>query len=636
MSSPLWQDTKEQIRQSIDIVDLVGRYIPLRRQGRLYVGLCPWHDDRRPSLQVNPERQSFRCWVCDIGGDVFSFVMKIEGVDFREALEMLAEQAGVALPTAGGRNVPSGQWESSATVAGAGGAARLAGTREGKRQLYRAVAWVESQYHEFLLDAPEAEPARGYLTARGIGRESIETFHLGFAPLEAGWILRRARQCNMQAELLEAVGVLARSTSGGDLYDRFRGRVVFPIRDPQDRPVGFGGRVLPQAASTTRAKYINSPETPLFSKSRLLYGLDVARHTMRKTGTALVMEGYTDCVLAHQFGFRDAVAVLGTALGPEHVRLLKRFANRIVLILDGDQAGQRRAIEVLELFVAESVDLHVVTLPEGTDPADFLAEHGAEAFAELIADRGVDALEHARRAFTSHVDVRRDIQAATEALERILGIIAQSPLTKADSQRIRQERMLQRLSMDFRVPESTLRERVRQLRKRSGRHAAPSAPVAVSQGSGPQRSKDPAPWQRELLEIILQQPELMDRVREEISPEQLAFAPVQHLYRLCCRLWDGGEPPTFQRLMLEIEDPAQKSFLVALDETARAKRVADPAAAMEEFLHTYRVRRAGMVDPAEVGALREGRLPEEEELEILQRIAQERRMLHGGTEPTDG
>lgn len=632
MSSPLWQDTKERIRQSIDIVDLVGRYIPLRRQGRGYVGLCPWHDDRRPSLQVNPERQLFRCWVCNIGGDIFSFLMRIEGIEFGEALEMLAEQAGIALPSTR-RSGPPQSPVPGHEAADVGG---LAQTREGKRRLYSAVAWAEAQYHQFLLSAHEAEAARNYLAERKINRESIEKFRLGFSPLQPGWILSRARQCGVGPELLQMVGILTRSDSTQELYDRFRGRVLFPIHDPQDRAVGFGGRVLPQAAGTTRAKYINSPESPLFSKGRLLYGLDVARHAMRKTGTALVMEGYTDCVLAHQFGFGDAVAVLGTALGREHVRLLKRFADRIVLLLDGDQAGQRRAIEVLELFVAESVDLLVVTLPEGADPADFLVEHGSEALAELIADRGVDALEHARRAFTSGIDLRRDIQSATQALERILGIIAHSPRSKDDSQRIREERMLQRLSMEFRLPESTLRERMRQLRNRSSGPAALAEDMAASDAAAEQSGKDPAPWQRELLEIVLQQPELMARVRDEVAPEDLAYGPVRQLYRLCCRLWDGGRAPTFDRLMLEIEDLAQKSFLVLLDDTARAKRTAAPAEAVEEFLRTYRLRRAWLADPAETGALRRGELREEEELEILERIAQERRMLHGGTEPTEG
>ena len=180
--------------------------------------------------------------------------------------------------------------------------------------------------------------------------------------------------------------MLARPAGGGGLYDRFKGRVLFSIRDVQCRPVGLGGRVLP-GLSDSPAKYVNSPETPLFAKSHLLYGLDVAREAIRKSRTALVMEGYTDCIVAHQYGFTDAVAVLGTALGEAHVRILKRFADRIVLVLDGDEAGQRRANEVLELFVAQQVDLRILTLPDELDPCEFLQERGADAFRRLAGDR---------------------------------------------------------------------------------------------------------------------------------------------------------------------------------------------------------------------------------------------------------
>ncbi|MBN2294451.1 MAG: DNA primase, partial [Pirellulales bacterium] len=296
-------DVKEQVRQAVDIVDLVGHYIQLRRQGRGYVGLCPWHDDSRPSLQVNPERQSFKCWVCDIGGDVFSFIMQMEGVSFREALEILAERAGIELQA---RQAPRP------------GTPEAAGD---KQTLYKAMAWAESLYHKYLLESPDAEAARRYLAERCITDESIEKFHIGFAPDRWEWILSQAEPGQTdpnspRAKVLEAVGLLGRREGGGT-YDRFRGRVLFSIRDTQNRPVGLGGRVLPEFADEKSAKYYNSTDTPLFSKSNLLYGLDIARQYIHKKfdDTALVMEGYTDVIMAHQYGFENAVAVLGTALG---------------------------------------------------------------------------------------------------------------------------------------------------------------------------------------------------------------------------------------------------------------------------------------------------------------------------------
>jgi len=488
-------DAKERVREAIDIVELVGSYVQLRRQGRNYVGLCPWHDDTRPSLQVNPQRQSFKCWVCDIGGDIFSFMMKMQGVSFPEALAMLADRAGIAL---GPTRVPQ--------HGGASG-------KGDKRTLYRAMAWAETQYHQCLLNSPEALPARQYLDERAITPETIRRFHLGFSPNRRDWILHQAKGSGFDAAVLEKIGLLARPAAGGSPYDRFRGRVLFPIRDPQGQPRGLGGRVLPELASTTPAKYVNSPETPLFVKSKLLYGLDVAQASMRKSRTAVVMEGYTDCIVAHQHGFTDVVAVLGTALGESHIRTLRPFADRIVLVLDGDEAGRRRANEVLELFVAQQVDLQIVTLPEGVDPCDFLEQHGADAFGRLLADEAVDALEHAFRVETAGLDLEHDVHGASQSLERLVSIVAMAPRLRGDTtsrDRFREEKILQRLASSFRVGEVDVRRRLTALRRgrqRRGAHARPQEPSAPQ--SGYRVAADQVdPWQRELLEILIQHPEL--------------------------------------------------------------------------------------------------------------------------------
>ena len=363
--SPLDQDVREQIRQSTDIVELIGSYLQLRRQGRGFVALCPWHNDKRPSLQVNPQRQSWKCWVCDVGGDAFSFVMQREGVDFREALQILADRAGIELTRNRQPKAPPG-------------------SPQDKRTLYRAMQWAEEQFHSCLLHAGEAGPARDYLQKRSISAESMERFRLGFSPPGWSWLLDRARATEFSAQVLEAVGLCARSEKTGGYYDRFRDRVLFPIRDLQSRPIAFGGRILPGEGEGKAAKYINSPETRLFSKSDNLYGLDVARDIVAKQREVVVVEGYTDTVIAHQFGVTNAVAVLGTALGPRHIQILRRFADRIVLVLDGDEAGRRRTNEILELFLAAQVDVRILTLPQGLDPADFLLESGAEAFQELL------------------------------------------------------------------------------------------------------------------------------------------------------------------------------------------------------------------------------------------------------------
>ncbi|HEX4148033.1 MAG TPA: DNA primase, partial [Pirellulales bacterium] len=486
-------DAKEQVRQATDIVDLIGSYLQLRREGRGYKALCPWHSDTRPSLQVNPERQSFRCWVCDIGGDAFSFVMRHDGLTFPEALALLAERAGITLETAGGP--PGGADE--------------------KRLLYQAMAWVEQLYHQHLLKSPEAEPARKYLADRGITGESVTRYHLGYAPDRWEWLLEQARDTRFTPKVLEKVGVVGARTSGAGYYDRFKGRVLFSIRDMQGRPVGMGGRVLPGSDDKT-AKYINSPETPLFAKSSLLYALDHAKDALAKTRTVLIMEGYTDCVIAQQAGFSNAVAVLGTALGERHLSLLRRFVDRIVLVLDGDEAGRRRTDQILELFVAEQMDLRILTLPDELDPCDFLLERGPAAFSQLL-EGAVDALEHKFVTALGEAESSGGTHAANRAVEDVLGTLAKAPRLQASTStaiKLREDQILHRLAERFGAPESRLRERLKELRRPRGKAAreVPAAPPAEEVGKLVLAEQ----W---LLQILLQSPERLEEVRREISPQ---------------------------------------------------------------------------------------------------------------------
>ncbi|MGA2059731.1 MAG: DNA primase [Thermoguttaceae bacterium] len=631
VSGGLSFDTKERVKQAIDIVELVGAHIQLRRQGRNYVGLCPWHDDTRPSLQINPERQSFKCWVCDIGGDVFTWIMKTEGVEFREALEMLADRAGITLEK------PKTRQE-----------AQPGGTFD-KRALYRAMVWAEKQYHHCLIDTPDAEPARRYLQERSITPESIEKFHLGFSPVDRDWILHQASKNENiskiagRAKILEAVGILAKPSEGGTYYDRFKGRLLFSIRDAQARPVGFGGRVLPDVATITPAKYVNSPETPLFTKSKLLYGLDLARQSIRKNAAALVMEGYTDVIVAHQYGFDNAVAVLGTALGADHIKILKHYTDRIILVLDGDEAGQRRTNEVLELFVAEQVDLRILTLPEGLDPCDYLHQKGVAAFAELLANSAVDALEHAFTSVTRGVDVDRDVHGASRALERLISIVAKAPRLRADTtgeDRFREEKILQRLAAWFRVDEKEVRRRLTALRRRSqGRPTNLPTPTETDSDTQPGELPETIdPTQREFLELLLIHPECLPSVREQISLDYLGAGICGIIYDTCCRLADADIEPSFDRLMLEFDEPAVKNLLVDLDETSHSKgrRASDPQELLRELINTFKRKESERQRPRQITALREGGLDENRQIDMLEEILRQERDRQGITKPTDG
>ncbi len=609
-------ETKDQVRAATDIVDLIGTYLPLRREGRAYKALCPWHDDSRPSLQVNPERQSFRCWVCDIGGDVFTFMMKHENVTFPEALEMLADRAGIQLtaPTGGGTD------------------------GDAKRLLYQAAAWAEERYHEYLLKAPEAEKARAYLRDRGLSREIIAKFHVGYAPEAWSWLGEQARGTRFTPRIFESLGLFVAKDHGKGHYDRFRGRVLFSIRDPQGRPVALGGRVLPGTPDAEKtAKYVNSPETPLFSKSSLLYGLDEAKDAIVKSRTAVVMEGYTDCLIAQQSGFHNTLAVLGTALGERHIRLLRRFADTIVLVLDGDEAGRRRTDQILELFVAEQVDLRIVTPPDGLDPADFILERGADAFKALL-DTGVDALEHKLHIASAGLSAESGMHAMMQTVESVMGTIARAPRLQSGStsaMRLREDQILHRLAQRSGLREERLRERLTELRR-----GAKARPVPANQAAKPVApmvvvSPRQRIAERSLLEILMEHPGHLPDVRKVVKETHFGCPQRRAIFAAACRLADAGISPTFERLMLEFDEPEQKSVLVELDEERQAmnrsnidKELRDLLTVFAESLSGPTAQDAERPTPPAPSSDDEGR--------VLSELVNRIRGRQGISVPTDG
>ena len=618
MSTGPSYDTKEQVKRAIDIVDLVGSYLQLRREGRAYKALCPWHHDTRPSLQVNPERQSFKCWVCDVGGDVFSFVMKMEGIAFPEALAMLAEKAGVKIAN------PSG---------GASGGAAA----DEKRLLYDAMKWAEEQFHRCLTTSPAAEPARRYLLKRGITLDTVQRYKLGYSPDDWGWVLTQAQGTRFTPKVLEKVGLVAPRPNGPGHYDRFKGRVLFSIRDAQSRPVALGGRVLPGAGGENTAKYINSPETPLFSKSSLLYGLDAAKDAITKDRTALVMEGYTDCLIAQQCGFAQAVAVLGTALGERHLQLLRRYADRIVLVLDGDEAGRRRTDQLLELFIAEQVDLRILTLPDELDPCDFLQTRGAAAFQALL-DQAVDALEHKFRVATAGLTASSDTHATNRALEDVLATLAKAPRLRdgtSSAVRLKEDQVLQRLAARFAVAEERLRSRLTALRRPS--RTSPSGLLASRSDAQPPQAERPQldAWERELLEIVMQIPGVVTRVRQEISPREAVSPACQRILATCYSLSEAGIDPGFDRLLLEFDEPEWKNLLVDLDDKGRAKGSGETAR-LDAVLNEFRWRREDLELRHLRTAVVQGQMDEQQGLEALQQSIQSVRSRQGISGSTDG
>ena len=378
----------------------------------------------------------------------------------------------------------------------------------------------------------------------------------------------------------------------------------------------------------------------------MLYGLDLARESLRKNRTALVMEGYTDVIVAHQYGFQNAVAVLGTALGAKHVEILKRHVDRIVLVLDGDEAGTKRANEVLELFVAQEADLKVLTLPEDLDPCDYLHKYGAEAFAKLLATKAVDALDHAYETITRGIDVERDIHGVSQAIERLLSIVAKAPRLSGETRgdaRIQEQKIVQRLAGKFRVDEQELRRRLTALRRRAAARPSVSRPASGLADEPAAKPTEPIdPWQQAVLELMISHPESLSAIRSRIGLECLTAAPCRLIYETCCRLADEEISPTFDRLMLEFDEPALKSLLVGIDERAQAtgQHSADAEALLNGLVLTMKRKEAERQRPAEIATLREGGLDfdaqKEAFLAIIERGREIQRDRQGISEPTDG
>jgi DNA primase len=349
---------KDEIRQRIDVVDLVSEHVALKRAGRDFVGLCPFHHEKTPSFSVSPAKQIFKCFGCGAGGDVFSFIQLRESVTFIEAMRILADRAGIDFDQRIGRAPSDGL---------------------GRADLARVNAWAQETFCRAFADEQLGCVARAYVSKRKITTDMVAAFAIGWAPEDGGWLLAKARAAKLRMELLQAAGLAARGSYGED-YGVFRGRLMFPIRDTMNRVIGFGGRTL----IDDRAKYLNSTQTPLFDKGRNLFGIDRAREAMSAERRAVVVEGYTDCIACHQHGIANVVATLGTALTDDQVNLLRRWCDEVILVFDADTAGQNAADRALGVALRHGLTVRIAQVTSGKDPAEFLETGGAEDFRRLL------------------------------------------------------------------------------------------------------------------------------------------------------------------------------------------------------------------------------------------------------------
>jgi len=359
------KETIEEIRSRCNVVEVVGSYLPqLKRRGSTFKCNCPFHQEKTPSFTVNEARQIFHCFGCGAGGDVFRFVMDYEKIDFVTAVKILAERAGVEIVYEGGQPEKSGD----------------------KDALYKIHREAAAFYHRLLVEGTEGAEARRYLEERDLPADLLKEFQVGFAPNEWDGLMKRALKKGYTAEQLEAAGLVVPSERNGKTshYDRFRNRVMFPICDPMGRVIGFSGRIMNKAEKG--AKYVNSPETLLFRKNQVLFAFDKARKPIVEARQAIVVEGQIDAMRCHQAGLTNVIASQGTALTENHARLIKRYADEVVLVLDADAAGVKAALASSEIFIATELSVRVVTLPEKEDPDSLIRKNGAEALTTLVKE----------------------------------------------------------------------------------------------------------------------------------------------------------------------------------------------------------------------------------------------------------
>jgi DNA primase len=409
-------DKVQEVRDRADIVDLVGRYVDLRRSGRNYTGLCPFHQERTPSFNVNPERKGYKCFGCGAGGDALRFVMEIEGHSFPEAVRKLAELYGVHLGDA---------------HAAVGKDRR----RENEKDEAYALMSLATELYETVITGPEGAAGRAYLEHRAIAPEVARTFRLGYAPApaEAGWdrLAREIEARGRSTELAERLGLIGRSSRTGSAYDRFRGRLMFPVVAPGGEVIAFSGRIVPPHDADEHdgrppPKYVNSSESLLFSKSKSLYALALARPAFRESRRAILVEGNIDVVRLHQWGHTETVAPLGTALTPEQARLLARFCDQVIMCFDGDKAGKKAAWAALPHLLEADLDVRMVLLDDGEDPDSV----GPDRFAALLARPKPALVQMMERIANRAQDA---VDARARGLDRVVPLIAKVPRESARS-----------------------------------------------------------------------------------------------------------------------------------------------------------------------------------------------------------
>ncbi|HEY0101294.1 MAG TPA: DNA primase [Pyrinomonadaceae bacterium] len=557
----------DDLRRQADIVRVVQDYVSLKKKGANWMACCPFHQEKTPSFSVNPSKEIFYCFGCQKGGSVFNFVMEIERVSFPEAIKIVAEKVNMPLPV---------MQENE----------RFESRRKEADEVVELNSWALEWWEGQLAEGnAEAKTAREYIEGRGITDETRKTFRLGYAPDSWDGLGSYLKRRGATAAQIERSGLVVKKDAGG-FYDRFRGRVIFPVLDAQGRAVAFGGRVM----GAGEPKYLNSPETAAYTKGRHLYGLHQTRDEIRRKKFAILVEGYLDLIIPYQFGVQNAVASLGTALTPEQAKLLGRFARRVVVNYDGDRAGVSAAKRAIETLLAEDFDIKVLVLPEGADPDEFIKAAGVEAYNER---RGA-ALPHIQFVLDQAMrnrNLRRPADKA-EAVEEVL------PFVRAVRNRI-QKREYFDMTMDaLRIEEPALRRELWQTIAKPNPTAQSGADASAALQDKVVRAES-VPLtvaEQRLLELLVHDAELRRILLPKIVPDDYEDLPTARVYRALAEIEAAGAEVDFGTLGERTEgDPVASDLvpLLLMSEPARDEGEAtdEVLAEAESCLLTLRLMR---------------------------------------------
>ena len=548
-----------RVQQANDIVDVISEHINLTRKGREMVGLCPFHEDHKPSMYVNPDKQIFKCFACSAGGDVIKFVQMREGLSFMRAVERLAARAGIKINfTKQESNGPDSDIDPA--------------------DIEKVNRWAMKYWQKNLLDKSTGEKCLEYVNSRQITEKTSEEYSLGFAPDRWDDFLNAAKKKNIPEKLMLAAGLIVAGEQG-HFYDKFRNRLMFPIIDASSRVIGFGGRAL----GDDPAKYMNSPTSILFDKSNCVYGLDKARHQIVSSGTVAVVEGYTDVIMSHQFGCKNVVATLGTSFTAGHARLLRRYVKNIILIFDSDIAGTAAADRALEICLVEQIDIKLSSVPQGKDPCDYVLAAGGEAFKKII-ETATDVMQYRWDRLTEKFGSSDNISDRRAATEEFLRSVATASKGKVIDV-ITYGLIINRLSRILQIqPEDIKRELARRQSSRLVVNTIENAKVSsIDLGSG-----FGAKAQAEIIEVLLNEPRFFESAAKKVKADDFDVPVLKDIWLLLEQTIADGVEFSLANLLAKTESEQIASLLVKLSDNGQdietlKGRLTGAITALEEY-----------------------------------------------------